>query len=152
MKPFKEWNVKSNYGPEVVKVMLEEIVVRKNKVDQMEKAKIRWSLYLMFCAAIFCLFGYRAFQFQQSQLSSNVLSALIGQPIVLMLMLLLAIGFFQLHFFGKKEKKAEKEFDELREEIIARSLEFWEADVNWKSREAVYSYMKEEHDINLYHK
>ncbi|WP_227936154.1 DUF2663 family protein [Alkalihalobacillus deserti] len=150
MKPFKEWNLKSNYGPEVVKIMLEELVDRKNKVEKMEKAKIRWSLFLMFCAAIFCLFGYQTFQ--QTNLNSNILSTLIEQPIILMLMLLLSVGFIQLHFFGKKEKKAEKEFDELREEIITRSPEFWERDVTWELRETVYSYMKKEHDINLYHK
>lgn len=152
MKPFKEWNVNSNYGPEVVKVMLEELVTRKNKVEKMEKAKTRWSLFSMFSASIFCLFGYQAFQVQQTSLNSNILNALVGQPAVLLLMLLLSIGFIQLHFFGKKEKKAEKEYDELREEIIVRSPEFWETDVTWESREAVFSYMKNEHDINLYHR
>ncbi|GAE35892.1 DUF2663 family protein [Halalkalibacter akibai] len=150
MKQFKEWNVKPYYGPEIVGIMLEELVARKNKVEKMEKAKMRWSLFAMGCAAIFFLFGYKAFG--NVGMSNNILNVLLGSPLILVLLLLLSIGFIQLNFFVKKTTKAEKEFDELREELISRSTELWETDDTWESREAVYSFMKREHDINLYHK
>jgi hypothetical protein len=152
MKTFKEWNVNLSYEPKVVKVMLEELVNRKNKLEKMEKAKMQWSLFAMACTAIFLLLGYNALSSQQVGMNTNILTALFGQPIILFLLLLLSVGFVQLNFFVKKTTKAEKEFDELREEIISRSTELWESDVSWESREAVYSFMKKEHDINLYHK
>jgi hypothetical protein len=152
MKLFKEWNVKAYYGPEIVKVMLEELVARKNKLEKMEKAKIRWSLFAMLCAAIFLLFGSKALKSQQLSFDTNILAAIIGHPLVLVLMLLLSIGFIQLRYFVKKAKKAEKEFDDLREELIERSSELWPNDSDWESREALFSFMKDEHDINLYHK
>ncbi|WP_332693448.1 DUF2663 family protein [Halalkalibacter lacteus] len=152
MKLFKEWNVEAHYGPEIVKVMLEELVTRKNKLEKMEKAKLRWALFVMLCVAIFLLFGSRVLTSQQLSFNTNILAAIIGHPLILALMLLLSIGFFQLHFFVKKVKKAEKEFDELREEFIDRSSELWPNDTDWESREALYSFVKKEHDINLYHK
>ncbi|MDT8860050.1 YpbF family protein [Alkalihalobacillus sp. MEB130] len=152
MKLFKEWNVHKYYGPEIVKIMLEELVSRKEKFEKMEKAKMRWSFFAMGCAALFLLFGSRAITSQQVSLNTNILSAVIGHPAVFLLMILLSIGFIQLRYFVKKAKKAEKEFDELREEMIDRSSELWEKDSDWKAREALYSYIKKEHDINLYHK
>ncbi|MFC0472933.1 DUF2663 family protein [Halalkalibacter kiskunsagensis] len=152
MKLFKEWNVEAHYGPEIVKVMLDELVTRKNKLEKMERAKLRWSLYAMFCAAVFLLFGSKVLSSQQLSFNTNILDTIIGHPLILALMLLLSIGFIQLRFFVKKAKKAEKEFEELREEFIDRSSELWPNDTDWESREALYSYVKKEHDINLYHK
>ncbi|WP_332630051.1 DUF2663 family protein [Halalkalibacter flavus] len=152
MKLFKEWNVRKYYGPEIVKVMLEELVARKEKLEKFEKAKMYWSIFAMGCAALFLLFGSASLSRQQMSLNTNILSAMVGHPLILLLMLLLSVGFIQLRLFVKKAKKAEKEFDELREEIIDRSSELWEKDSDWKSREALYSYIKKEHNINLYHK
>ncbi|GAE25685.1 hypothetical protein JCM9140_1692 [Halalkalibacter wakoensis JCM 9140] len=152
MKVFKEWNVAKYYGPVVVKVMLEELISRKEKLEKMEKAKMLWSLFAMGCVAVFLLFGTTVLSNQQLSFQTNLLSAMVSHPLILVLMLLLSIGFIQLHFFGKKAKKAEKEFDQLREELIDRNTEFWDNDTDWKAREALYSYVKKEHDINLYHK
>ncbi|ARK30270.1 DUF2663 family protein [Halalkalibacter krulwichiae] len=152
MKPFKDWNISSYYGPEAVKFMLEELVSRKNKLEKMEHAKLWWSMFALFCAAVFFLFGYRVVNTHGTDYSANFLSALLGHPVLLILMLLLSISFIQLNHFVKKANKAEKEFDELREEFIARSTELWEMDATWEARDKVFSFMKQEHDINLYHK
>lgn len=150
MKVFKEWNIRS--GPVIVKVMLEELVKRKDKLEKMEKAKMRWSLYALFCLAILFLLGFQVFSSHHVSFNTNVLSLIVTHPYMLFLLLLLSIGFIQIRFFTKKSTKAEKEFEALREELIIRSTELWEEDIEWEAREDVFSYMKKEFDINLYHK
>ncbi len=152
MQPFKEWNVNGSYGTYTVKVILEELVSRKNKYDKCEQAKRRWSWFALLSVAILLMFGYRILAVNGLSLNGNVLSVVVDEPFLLLLILLFCIAFFQIRFFDKKAAKAEKEFDELRFEVIERNTELWEKDQSWEMRERLYSFMKQEHDINLYHK
>lgn len=52
--------------------------------------------------------------------------------------------------FEKKEK-AEKEYHDLRCEIIEKSKDLWKGE-NWDQRHIVFEQMKKIYNINLYHK
>lgn len=50
----------------------------------------------------------------------------------------------------EKKEKAEKEFHDLRCEIIEKSKDLWKSD-GWGQRHKIFSYLKSTYDINLYH-
>ena len=149
MYDWKQKNYESNL---VVKVMAEELISRQRKMNKLEKARIIWTSFLLGCLLIFVFFGYKIYNWKGLAFSGEYLSAFTSYPLFILLILVLVIAFIQLNIFEKKGKKAEKEFEELRAEFIDRNAELWEKDRDWKNREEVYSYMKKEYDINLYHK
>lgn len=52
----------------------------------------------------------------------------------------------------KKFEKAEKDFEELKEDVIDRSSDIWNSEVLEVKRIAQYHELKNKYDINLYHK
>ncbi|MCM3713638.1 YpbF family protein [Alkalihalobacillus oceani] len=137
---------------EGIQVLMNELVARKQKWEGVEKAKSRWSLFLLGCLALLVFAVYRLFIESGAASSTRLISVLTTDPFFIGAAGLCAIGYWQLRFFSKKEDKAEKEYEELRLDIIARSPELWEDDRSWKKREQTYAFMKRVHGVNLYHK
>lgn len=137
---------------EGIRVLLNELVARKHKWEVVEKAKARWSLFLLGCLALLVFAVYRLIFGTGAVFSHRLISVLTTDPFFIGAMGLCAIGYWQLRFFSKKEDKAEKEYEELRLDIITRSPELWEDDRSWKKREQTYDFMKRVHGVNLYHK
>ncbi|MET3504494.1 DUF2663 family protein [Halalkalibacter oceani] len=137
---------------EGIQVLMNELVARKQKWEDVEKAKSRWSLFLLGCLALLVFAVYRLFIESGAASSTRLISVLTTDPFFIGAAVLCAIGYWQLRFFSKKEDKAEKEYEELRLDIIARSPELWEDDRSWKKREQTYAFMKRVHGVNLYHK
>ncbi|NEU31099.1 DUF2663 family protein [bacterium LRH843] len=153
MNKLKESNsISRSYGPNIVMVMMEELISRQKKLDKYEKARTRWSWLVLFLLAILLFWGYKVYIWYTIPFNSNILSTFTKEPFMLTLLLLIAVGLIQLKYFVKKSTKAEKEFEELRMEFIERNSELWSEDESWKQREVLLSFMKKEHDINLYHK
>lgn len=146
----KEQEIIKRNSSKVAGVMLDELISRQRKFNRMEKARIIWATFVFVCLAILLFFCYQFLTWHHPSIYSNLLS-LINEPQMFFLLLLLVIGFIQLRYFVKKSTKAEDEFEELRKELIERNAELWEDDLLWEKREAVYSYMKDVHGINLYH-
>ncbi|WP_368504539.1 DUF2663 family protein [Alkalihalophilus sp. As8PL] len=152
MKQFKEWNINPYALTKVSLVMLEEMVTRKEKWDQYKKAKDHWSLFTLLSLGLFLLFGAQVIRSVGGAIGPNLLSILVGNVFLLLLILLFAVGLVQVKLFTKKVTKAEDEFESLRIECIDRSSELWEEDQGWKYRDDVFTYMKKNHDVNLYYK
>ncbi|WP_100407173.1 DUF2663 family protein [Bacillus solitudinis] len=150
MGAIKPWKLNKVTG--IVEVMLEELVVRKEKLAKFERAKMIWSLAVMFCLAVFLFFGYDTLSKSEYAFGTNLLSSLLANAHLLLLVLILSVGLTQVRHFEKKSKKAEKEFEGLREELMERSSELWNEDYEWRDRQDVYDYMKKEFDINLFYK
>jgi hypothetical protein len=68
-----------------------------------------------------------------------------------LMVLLIAGGYATAQYYKKKEDKAETEFNNLRSEIIRKSPELWPQPTQWEKRHEVFSMMKNEFDINLFH-
>ncbi|ERN54136.1 YpbF family protein [Alkalihalophilus marmarensis] len=153
MTGMKQWNIHPDALTNVSKVMLEEMIARKEKWEKLNKAKNHWSSFTLLSLGLFLLFGAQVLRGSSGlHFSSNFLSILVGNTILLLLILLFIVGIVQVKLLSKKTTKAEIEFEALREECIERSSELWEKDQSWQQRESVFTYMKTEHDINLYHK
>ncbi|WP_088102250.1 DUF2663 family protein [Halalkalibacter urbisdiaboli] len=150
MGELKKWKLNESVTG-VIEVMLEELITRKHKLEKLEKAKTWWSLLVMFCLAVFLFFGYEHFM-KGSTYGANFLSILFENQLLLLLIVVLAIGLSQVRYFEKKAKKAEKEFDALREEFIDRSSELWDGDEDWTNRQNVFTMMEKEFEINLFYK
>ncbi|MDQ0232930.1 hypothetical protein J2S19_004254 [Metabacillus malikii] len=65
--------------------------------------------------------------------------------------LLIVSGYATAQYFKKKEDKAETEFNNLRCEVIRKSAELWQKPSQWQNRHEVFTMMKSEYDINLFH-
>ncbi|WP_100372663.1 DUF2663 family protein [Bacillus sp. FJAT-45037] len=152
MSKIKEWNLYPEALTGVSLVMLEEMIIRKEKWEQYKKAKNHWSLFTLLCLGFFLFFGAQALQTNHVSFSGNFLSLLVGNVIVVLLIGLFSLGLMQIKFLSKKTNKAEDEYEALRIECIERQTELWERDSDYKVRENVFSYMKKSHDVNLYYK
>lgn len=56
MKKYSAWKGHFYKGTAVTKVMLTELIKRKDKLDKLEKAKTLWLLILLFYSALFLFF------------------------------------------------------------------------------------------------
>jgi hypothetical protein len=135
---------------QATKQMLQNLVNRKIKFDRLKQQHI-----LLLTISVFYSFGCLYFLYYRilepySYSFSEIFSILVGDNTHL-LFIFLAIGLFGATkvLYDKKEK-AEKEYHELRCEIVDRSKDLWKNDA-WASRYIVFEIMKAKFNINLYH-
>lgn len=133
------------------KKMLENLVKRKRKFDDFKfkhelsifstiMLAVIMFLYLYFTIVKIYSFSFAA-MFSAYANDSNNLWLLMG-----------SVGMFGLmNLLKEKREKAEKEFHNLRCEIIDKSKDLWKKEDEWKNRHLVYEMMKDHYDINLYH-
>jgi hypothetical protein len=69
----------------------------------------------------------------------------------ILVVLLIVGGYATAQYYKKKEEKAETEYHNLRCEVIRKSTELWPQPIQWQKRHEVFSMMKNEFDINLFH-
>ena len=56
-----------------------------------------------------------------------------------------------MNVLKQQKDKKEKEYQELRCEIVNRSKDLWKKEEHWKNRHIDFEAMKKTYDINLYH-
>ena len=127
--------------------MIDELIVRKKKVEKLERTRNQTgiSLFILLIGLLFFGFDWTGY-------------GLLGLPIHvkgsfgMLLFVCAAAGVARLMHVTKKTDKADHEFEELREELIQRSEDFWKDDHNWKQRETIFKQLVERYDINLFHR
>lgn len=130
--------------------LINAIIKAKLKETKAEK-KLFWAgLYVLGSAAGFLL--YLSTQWELLINSSSMLTTIASDPIVLIFMSLL--GFFSVYMQNVKFKfeKAEKDYDQLKEDMIERASEIWSSEEEWNERSHIFDDLKRNYDINLYHK
>lgn len=152
MSVLNDWNIEDYQASPVIKVMLHELIERKSKVE-------KWKSYQSYCGYGTCMLllliiAISSFLFTQPIFSFHysILTQLLDETLFIFVVLLIGVNLFLLQYFHKKVLKSEKEYEELREELIDRNSELWEDDSNWQAREHIFQYLKTKHDINLYFK
>ncbi|WP_270179091.1 DUF2663 family protein [Alkalihalobacillus sp. CinArs1] len=149
MDALKQWNLPQPQS-DVTLVLLSELVDRKRE-ERQYKAKSEFYSY----ALMILLVVSGGFLVYQLQVSSSILweaFSLSKAPFIVLMFLLNGFVYYQLKRVTKKLNKAEDELDSLRLEVIDRSEELWKSEAQWEKRHDVFSYMKEEYDINLFYK
>lgn len=136
---------------EATKQMLEN--VRKRKV-QFDTAK-RWhylSIYtLLLFAFLFFSYFYLMIAKQYSYSFFAMFSASVSDAINIILLAVTTILYGAMNVLRQQKDKKEKEYQELRCEIVNRSKDLWKKEEHWKNRHLDFEVMKKIYDINLYH-
>lgn len=136
---------------EPTKKMLQGLVDKKRKFDRYKKKCLHFQLFTFFCVLLFMGYFYFAILRQGHEEFSTVFSAFLESSFHLFFIMSIAGGYATSLYFKKKEEKAEKEFHELRCEVIRKSPELWPKPFHWKKREMVFQLMKNEFGINLFY-
>jgi hypothetical protein len=139
------------YTDQATKQMLENVRKRKKKFDDV-KMWHYFSIYgTIFFAFIFTVYFYISFVKQYSFSFIAMLSAVLNDTVAVYLLAFTIVGFGAMNLLKQQKEKKEKEYQELRCEIVDRSKDLWKKEEDWKNRHVVFEIMKKQYDINLYH-
>ncbi|MCM3566759.1 YpbF family protein [Neobacillus mesonae] len=133
------------------KQMLENLRKRKAKFDIAEKRHF-YSIYgTLGFAFLFCCYFYFNIAEHNSYSFFAMFSAALKDGLNLILFSITLISYGAMNVFRKQKDKKEKEYQELRCEIVDRSKDLWKKEEEWKNRHLIFEVMKKHYDINLYH-
>jgi hypothetical protein len=149
MEPFiKEFG---SHTDDPTKVMLQNVYKHKVKFDLYKRKLI---LCTWFSLLIFLIMFYYISNFIVEPYSSSadkMFAVIVSDTILYLLIGILVFFAGVASYFKKKKEKHEKEFHDLRKEIVQKSPLQWRYPFDWEKRNEVFAKMKEEKDINLYH-
>ncbi|MFA9556114.1 DUF2663 family protein [Evansella sp. AB-rgal1] len=132
-------------------VVIEALIKAKVKVETAEKALMKTGL--TFLSILILGIAYIVLRITSGEgVSGSYLTMLISDWIILAWIAMLFISFYFFEGKSKKFEKTEKDFDELKNDIIDRSSEIWNSNQLEVKRIAQFHELKNKYDINLYHK
>ncbi|WP_157811997.1 DUF2663 family protein [Alteribacter populi] len=130
--------------------IVQALIKAKSKEEKAEKAVIKAGVVHLVILLVAIVYTVVAI-FMQYQ-ASSFFTAILNDGIFIVLVSFLIISFVNVRFKKESLDKAEKDYDELREDVIDRSPEIWEELEFPSSRKKLYEFLLEKHDINLFHK
>jgi predicted nucleic acid-binding protein len=136
---------------EATKQMLENVRKRKVKFDTAKRLHYLSIYSLLLFAFLFFSYFYFMIAKQYSYSFFAMFSASVSDAINISLMAVTAILYGAMNVLRQQKEKKEKEYQELRCEIVNRSKDLWKKEEHWKSRHVDFDVMKKTYDINLYH-
>ncbi|MFV8828423.1 DUF2663 family protein [Alkalihalobacterium sp. APHAB7] len=141
----KQFLKKQEYVSDTGLVLVETLIERKVTEQHAEKLLRRTTLSTLIClglGVIFILLQGAALNFL-TLIASGFLYLYIGLFLICLLFMKNA---------KKKLDKAEKEFEELRSEVIDRQEQLWDTAELWGKRYELFKFLNEEYSVNLFHK
>ncbi|WP_456278507.1 DUF2663 family protein [Bacillus sp. AK128] len=140
-----------SHTDEPTKVMLQNVYKHKVKFDDYKRKLIFCTWCSLFCFLV--MFGYiNYFILQPNSSNADQVFGLIVSNGILYVLIGVLIFLTGLGSYLKKKKdKHEKEYQDLRKEIVQKSHLQWRYPFDWEKRSEVFAKMKEVKDINLYH-
>ncbi|MEH7333806.1 YpbF family protein [Neobacillus drentensis] len=136
---------------QATKQALENVRKRKEKFD---KFKRRHNLSIwgtIILATCFFIYLYFTVASVYSYSFAAMFSAFVNDSNNFTLLVFVVGMYGTMNLLKEKKDKAEKEYHELRCEIVDRSKDYWKKEEEWKNRHLVFEIMKKNYDINLYH-
>lgn len=135
---------------QTTKQILENVVKRKRKFELYKQRHTKTMWITLFLGLLYFVYIYGTIIKNHSDFAS-MFSAFVKDSNHL-IFLLITIGMYGfMNLLKEKMEKAEKEFHELRCEIVERSKDLWKKEDAWNNRHLVFEMMKKQYDINLYH-
>ncbi|UTR14603.1 YpbF family protein [Salipaludibacillus sp. LMS25] len=131
--------------------MIRAIIKAKNKEKAAEKKLIRVGFLVIFSLISLTVYVFKNWM-HWFQVEGSIFQTIITDPYILFLTILFIITFAWLQQVTLKFEKAEKDYDQLKEDMIDRAADIWSSPDDWKKRPDIFRELKEKHDINLYHK
>jgi hypothetical protein len=133
------------------KQMLENVRKRKEKFDKSKRLHTLFIWATITTSSIYFAYLYITIAKLYSYSFAAMFSAFVNDSNNLTF-LVLTVGLYGfMNVLKQKMDKKEKEFHELRCEIVARSKDLWKKEEEWKNRHVIFEMMKNNYDINLYH-
>lgn len=132
------------------KELLQKVVMKKQKFDRYKK-RHHYSIWCTMLLMTLYLIYLKMTVVQTSVHFAAMFSAYVNDSINLYFLVLTVGSFGLMNLLKEKREKAEKEYHDLRCEIIDRSKDLWKKEDEWKNRHLVFEMMKQKYDINLYH-
>lgn len=143
-KEFGEWT------DQATEQMLHNLIDKKRKFDKAKKEHL-YTLWGTLFASFFFLYYMTKFVLSPySNSFATMFSVFVSNSLHLIMTLILVVLFGATKILFEKKEKKEKEFHDLRCEVIDRSKDLWKEEA-WKKRHHVYDKLKKEWDINLFH-
>jgi len=136
---------------QATKQMLENVRKRKKKFDDVKMWHYLSVYITLFFAFIFIIYFNITIVKLYSYSFLSMLSASLNDALAMFLIGISVIGFGAMNLLKQQKEKKEKEYQELRCEIVDRSKDLWKKEEEWKNRHIVFELMKKRYDINLYH-
>lgn len=140
-----------SHTDEPTKVMLQNVYNHKVKFDRYKRKLIfcTWGSMITFLIGFYYInkFILEPFSTNADQLFTAIVTDSFLYLLIGILIFLGGVG----SSYKRKKDKHEKEYQELRKEIVQKSHLQWRFPFDWEKRSEVFAKMKEEKDINLYH-
>ncbi|MDP4107475.1 MAG: YpbF family protein [Bacillota bacterium] len=133
------------------KQILENVVKRKRKFDLYKKRHTVTIWVTISIVSLFFLYLYLSIATKYSYSFAAMFSAFVKDTNNLTFLVATVGMYGYMNLLKGKKEKAEKEFHDLRCEIVDRSKDLWNKEDAWKNRHLVFEMMKKNYDINLYH-
>jgi len=140
----------NHHTDEATKRTLQLLVEKKRKQDTFKKREWRWRISCCITLGIFLIYIY-FFIFRHAPSYSDGISYFFDRSIHFWIVMFIGVQIGMIKYLLYKKDKAEKEYHDLRKEMVKRSDDYWSKPVDWKQRHQVFDLMKKEFDINLYH-
>lgn len=135
----------------VTKRILENVIKRKGKLDIYKRRHTITIWITHTLVSLYFLYIFLTIARNYSYSFAIMFSAFVKDTNNL-LFLVVTVGMYgYMNVTKEKKEKAEKEFHDLRCEIIDRSRDLWNQEEAWENRHLVFEMMKKNYDINLYH-
>lgn len=136
---------------DATKQMLENVRKRKVKFDTAKRVHYLSIYSMLLFAFLFFSYFYFIIAKQYSYSFFAMFSASVSDALNIVLLAITAILYGAMNVLRQQKDKKEKEYQELRCEIVNRSKDLWKKEEHWKNRHVDFEIMKKTYDINLYH-
>ncbi len=136
---------------QATKRMLQNVIDRKRKFDFLKKKHFRTTLITIILALVYVGYVYILYVKPYSYSFFDMFFAFISNSSAFFYCIVIFGIYGYMLILKKKMDKAEREYHALRCEIVDRSKDLWKKESAWKERHKVFSMLKENYDINLYH-
>ncbi len=140
-----------NHTDEPTKVMLQNVYKHKVKFDGYKNKLITCTWVTLIFFTLFLLYFNFFILSLYSSDADKLFVAIVTDGILYILTITLIFFTGLGSYFKRKKEKHEKEYQDLRREIVQKSPIQWRYPFDWEKRNEVYLKMKDEKDINLYH-
>jgi hypothetical protein len=136
---------------EATKQTLENVRKRKAKFDKFNRYHKQSIWGTIILASLFLIYLYNTVVSVYSYSFAAMFSGFVNDSNNLTFLVCCVGMYGGMNLLKEKKDKAEKEYQDLRCEIVDRSKDFWKKEEEWKNRHIVFETMKKHYDINLYH-
>ncbi|MBS4173309.1 DUF2663 family protein [Bacillus sp. FJAT-49736] len=140
----------SNKTDKATKQMLQNVVNKKRKFERYKNYHFLFLWISVFYCFITIYLMYHLILKPYSYSFYDIFSIVFNNQFHMLLLFIAVFFLGATKVLYDKKEKYEKEYHELRCEIIDRSKDLWK-DEAWKTRHEIFEMMKAKYDINLYH-